>query len=109
MRIWDLSPKVLCRQHLLGEHRELHSIWTVIVEGKKGYSKHPETLRWIDSLGALYLRHEELAKEMQARGYKHLSPLDKKHATGHTTQKVILHTKAQQIEILKLKNCDCKV
>lgn len=35
MRIWDLSPKRLCRNHLLGEHRELHAIWA---GGKKGYS-----------------------------------------------------------------------
>jgi hypothetical protein len=24
MRIWDLPPERLCRQHLLGEHREGH-------------------------------------------------------------------------------------
>lgn len=45
MRIWDISPGKLCKNHLLGEHRELHAIWTVITENKKGYSKHPETIR----------------------------------------------------------------
>ena len=24
MRIWDVDPALLCRSHLLGEHRELH-------------------------------------------------------------------------------------
>lgn len=25
MRIWDVDPRLLCRQHLLGEHREHRS------------------------------------------------------------------------------------
>jgi hypothetical protein len=25
MRIWDIEPRKLCRNHLLGEHRELHA------------------------------------------------------------------------------------
>ena len=41
MRIWNISPKKLCRNHLLGEHRELHAIWSVLVNGKKGYARHP--------------------------------------------------------------------
>jgi hypothetical protein len=43
MRIWDISPKRLCRNHLLGEHRELHAVWSVLTKGKKGYARHPET------------------------------------------------------------------
>jgi hypothetical protein len=31
----------LCRNHLLGEHQELHAIWSVLVNGKKGYAHHP--------------------------------------------------------------------
>jgi len=38
-------PDKLCRNHLLGEHREIHAIWAVITEKKKGYSMHPETIR----------------------------------------------------------------
>ena len=68
MRIWDILPKKLCRNHLLGEHRELHAIWSVIVNGKTGYAKHPETLRWKGKLKALYCRHEALVIEMTARG-----------------------------------------
>jgi len=78
MRIWDISPNKLCRNHLLGEHRELHAMWVVITENKKGYSKHPETIRWRGRLKAMYLRHEELVKEMKQRGYDHKSPLDKR-------------------------------
>ncbi|NOT23776.1 MAG: pyrimidine dimer DNA glycosylase, partial [Nitrospiraceae bacterium] len=60
MRIWDISPKKLCRNHLLEEPRELHAIWSVLVNGKKGYSRHPETLRWKGKLKALFGRHGRL-------------------------------------------------
>ena len=109
MRIWDVSPKILCRQHLLGEHRELHALWTIISENKKGYSKHPETLRWYGKLHALFLRHEELVSELISRGYKHSSPLDKKFAKGDPVQQIYIHTITEQLEILRTKKCECKI
>ncbi|MDE2290794.1 MAG: pyrimidine dimer DNA glycosylase, partial [Elusimicrobia bacterium] len=75
MRVWDLPPRILCRQHLLGEHRELHAVWAVLTQGQEGYSRHPETLRWVGRLKALFARHEELVAEMGRRGYRHASPL----------------------------------
>jgi pyrimidine dimer DNA glycosylase len=109
MRIWDLSPSVLCRKHLLGEHRELHAIWTVLTQNKKGYTKHPETLRWVGKLKALYNRHEKLVEEMKKRGYNHKSDLDSSLATGSAIQKEFIHTMGQQKEILKNKLCECKI
>ena len=109
MRIWDISPKRLCRNHLLGEHRELHAIWTVITERKKGYSKHPETIRWKGKLKAMYLRHEELVKEMKDRGYHHKSPLDKRKATGKSKQDVFVDDPITQKHILQQKGCNCNV
>lgn len=108
MRIWDLPPKTLCRQHLLGEHRELHAIWNVLTLGKKGYSKHPETIRWKGKLKALYLRHQSLVTEMAQRGYRHNSPLDKSKAIGKSVQNLYIDAPQEQIEILKSKGCDCK-
>jgi len=107
MRIWDIAPKCLCRKHLLGEHRELHAIWVILSWNKKGYSRHPETLRWKGKLKALYARHEALVKELVRRGYKHLSPLDKKLAKGSTKQNVFIHSPRQQRKILKNKPCQC--
>ena len=109
MRIWDVSPIKLCKDHLLGEHRELHAIWTVITENKKGYSKHPETIRWIGKLGALYLRHELLVIEMKRRGYNHHSPLDKKNAIGKSKQDVFVDSPGKQVQILRQKGCKCQV
>lgn len=107
MRIWDVSPTILCRQHLLAEHRELHAVWTVVTEGKSGYAKHPETKRWVGKLKALYKRHEFLVQEMERRGYKHRSFLDQRLATGKGEQDERLITVAEQIERLIQKDCPC--
>ena len=109
LRIWDVSPSKLCRNHLLGEHRELHSIWVVITENKKGYSLHPETLRWHGKLKAMYLRHEKLVDEMITRGYNHHSPLDRRKATGSKIQNVFVDSIENQIKILRKKGCPCNV
>ena len=64
MRIWDVNPGYLNRQSLLGEHRELHGIVSIIRNNKKGYAKHPETLRWVGYGWALKQRHKLLASEI---------------------------------------------
>ena len=109
MRIWDILPRRLCRAHLLGEHRELHAIWSILVHHKQGYAYHPETLRWQGKLKALYLRHEQLVKEMQRRGYKHHSNLDARKARGKKIQATFVHSPQEQIKILRAKKCDCEV
>ena len=77
MRIWDIDPGFLNAQSLLGEHRELHGIHSIISKGKYGYSRHPETLRWVSHLPALVIRHELLVEEMKLREFNHYSPLDR--------------------------------
>ena len=109
MRIWDISPNKLCRSHLLGEHRELHAIWSVLVNGKKGCARHPETLRWKGKLKALFGRDEALVSEMAARGYRHRSPLEKRQALGSAHQTNYVDTPRQQIVILRNKRCQCDV
>ncbi len=103
-----MPPKNLCRQHLLGEHRELHALWTIITEGKGGYKNHPETKRWVGKLGALRKRHNELVEEMKARGYNHHTPLpDKVYSDDIDKQDKLVHTLEEQLEILKEKGCEC--
>jgi hypothetical protein len=110
MRIWDLPPSVLCRQHLLAEHRELHGLWNILVFNKLGYSHHPETLRWVGKLGALFKRHEMLVKEMKCREYKHHTPLDAWRATdSKEVQTDFVESVNSQVEKLKKKGCKCKV
>ena len=75
MRIWDLAPGYLSRQSLLGEHRELHGLHSILVHRKTGYSRHPETRRWVGCIPSLVRRHEFLAAEMRLRGYSDRTPL----------------------------------
>lgn len=109
MRVWDIHPKHLCRKHLLAEHRELHGLWNILTKhkAKGGYSRHPETLRWVGKTRALYERHEALVEEFGKRGYNHQTPLDKKLATGVSGQTVFINTVEEQKVILKNKPCDC--
>jgi hypothetical protein len=109
MRIWDVSPSLLCRQHLLGEHRELHGLWRILTEERQGYAQHPETRRWRGKLAALYERHEGLAEEMARRGYRHASPLDRRQAIGPVAQNDFVDPLEAQFAILRNKGCDCAV
>ena len=72
-RMWMVDPKIMCRQHLLGEHFETHVIATNIKKGRgiAGFIKNnaiePQSVE---------KRHNELAAEMERRGMKHRSPLN---------------------------------
>jgi len=74
MRMWlGVEPEQLCRNHLLGEHNEIHKAI--------GNLKHSGT--WAKSLiykgylepKSFKQRHDALAKEMINRGYAHNSPI----------------------------------
>jgi hypothetical protein len=107
MRIWDVPPSELCRAHLLGEHRELHGLWNIVTLGKKGYSNHPETKRWIGKEAALFARHDLLVQEMARRGYGHNTALDPALAGGIAAQDEFINTLTEQRELLHNKPCTC--
>ena len=70
-----VNPKIMCRQHLLGEHVEIHMFAGTLSRGKtvKGYLE-----KGLLEVHSLYSRHEELVREMKRRGYKHCSAMDAK-------------------------------
>lgn len=109
MRIWDVPPERLCRNHLLGEHAELHGIWTIVTQGRRGYAKHPEVERWRGKLKALYKKHQQIVDEMLQRGYQHNSPLDPDLATGAAVQEAFVDPPEEQVRILRSKGCECRV
>jgi hypothetical protein len=109
MRIWDIPTDKLCQNHLLGEHRELHAIWSILTKNKKGYSHHPETLRWKGKLKALYIRHGQQIIEMEKRGFNHKTPLEENFATGSSVQDDFIDSLEEQIIILNTKKCKCKI
>ena len=71
-RMWMVEPEFLCRQHLLGEHKEIHQLVGSINKkiSIKGYVE-----KGIIEPTSIYSRHECLAKEMKRRGYNHFSVL----------------------------------
>lgn len=107
MRIWDINPGYLNRQSLLGEHRELHGIVSIIRHNKKGYSRHPETLRWMGYGWALKQRHKLLVAEMVLRGYIDKSPVLLR-ANAQKWPLVFIDSPASQLSILaeKYKNLE---
>lgn len=107
MRIWDVPPRQLCRNHLLGEHRELHGLWSILTRNRDGYRSHPETRRWEGKLAALFRRHEALVAEMTRRGYAHHSDLDPELATGREHQDELLDPPERQVERLAARPCAC--
>jgi hypothetical protein len=72
MRMWMVDPSWMCRDHLLGEHRELHMIVGTINKGTDLTGYLDNGLLEVHNLRA---RHEALVAEMSLRGYFHTSPL----------------------------------
>ena len=73
-----VDPATMCREHLLGEHREMHALVGIINSGIsiQGYLDK-------DLLEPQHIaeRHRYLVVEMLCRGYNHHSPL--KPITAH--------------------------
>ena len=72
MRMWMISPSLLCRKHLLGEHLEIHMVNGSL---KRGRSIAGFLEKKLLEPAALAYRHRELVREMLKRGYKHDSLL----------------------------------
>ncbi|RJQ27286.1 hypothetical protein C4577_01590 [Candidatus Parcubacteria bacterium] len=70
--MWKVDPKIMCRQHLLGEHLETHMFLGSIVSGKSVDGFLTKGLLEIHNLQS---RHDELVGEMTRRGYRHISSL----------------------------------
>lgn len=72
MRMWNINPKLLCSQHLRGEHYETHKIAGCIEKNKsiKGYIE-----TGLVEVHNLKIRHDELVLEMKDRDMDHKSPL----------------------------------
>ena len=72
MRMWLVDPRVMCSQHLLGEHVELHMLVGSLNRGRRidGFLRDG-----LVELRSIRRRHAELVAEMQRRRFRHQSPL----------------------------------
>lgn len=77
MRMWAAPVDLMCRSHLLAEHRELHMIHGTMVSGKGPSGQYIEGLTRHGALDPsnIYTRHDALVEEIEKRGYKHNTPL----------------------------------
>lgn len=74
MRMWCINPELLCKNHLLGEHGEIH-------KHKHNFEKKHRITNRISPVvqiepESMKKRHDELAAEMIKRGYNHESPYE---------------------------------
>lgn len=81
MRMWMIEPRIMCRAHLLGEHRELHALCGMLRSRISLDGYHEKGLLELAQLG---IRHEALVKEMLSRGYEHRTPFDGTNARVYT-------------------------
>lgn len=81
MRMWMVHPSLLCRQHLLGEHSEIHKHRYNFVKGHNVHGRvHPVVQ--IEPM-SMQSRHDELVQEMTRRGYNHKSPYQQPDLSGY--------------------------
>lgn len=103
------TPEILCRQHLLGEHNECHMFLGSLKKkiNMTGYFKN-------DLLEPLSLksRHDDLAGEINKRGYKHLSELkidesiDFSHLTDHEINHKIDRENSLNLLLTRCERCN---
>jgi hypothetical protein len=109
MRVWDVPSLDLCDRHLVAEHAEIHAIWSVITNNRRGYAHHPEVQRWRDNLGALAQRHDTTAGEMRRRGFRHDSPLPGAETAPLPRLVSLVDSIERQRLLLRAKPCRCGV
>jgi len=102
MRMWMVNPRIMCRQHLLGEHVEIHMFIGTLNRKKsvKGYLE-----KGLLEIHNLYARHEELVEEMKRRSYNHYSKVDDK---WKFVEKVGIIDKEKNVEELVNRCLRCK-
>jgi len=73
MRMWMVDPRIMCQQHLVGQHHELHMIAGCLAKGRslRGYMQ-----KGLIEPTNLIKRHNTLVEEMISRKYNHKTPLN---------------------------------
>jgi len=104
MRVWDIPLDKLCIRHRNGMHNEIHAMWNIITQGLRGFSQHPETMRWAGRLRALYILHGEIADTLK----HHSSPLDSWWCYGLGTQDELWQSVEVQRELLFNRCVACR-
>lgn len=73
-RMWMIDPKIMCRQHLLGEHKEIHQLLGSL---KSGHSIKGYLDKGLVEPQNIFERHAKLSNEMLIRGFSHNSEVSR--------------------------------
>jgi hypothetical protein len=106
MRMWMVDVRVLCRQHLLAEHLELHMFLGSINKEVHldGYFNND-----LFEPGSMHIRHDDLVMEMRKRGYNHKTPLDMFDVTYFTPTEINHKiNRKNSLQILLSRCLECK-
>jgi len=74
MRMWMINPKFLCKNHLMGEHFEIHKHRHIFLK-KYSIAKRISPIVQIEP-ASMKKRHDELVREIIRRKYNHNSPYE---------------------------------
>jgi len=102
MRMWMVDPRFLCRQHLLGEHGELHKH---LHNWEKKHSIAGRITGNAIEPRAYKTRHDQLAEEMILRGYNHNSPLEQPDFSYLSKEEYLVRVNRRDALILLTTRC----
>ena len=71
--MWMTDVSQMCRQHLLGEHKEIHQLMGSL---KKKMNLNGYVEKNCIEISSIISRHQTLVDEMIRRGYNHHSPIE---------------------------------
>jgi hypothetical protein len=72
-RMWMVNPKIMCKNHLLGEHKEIHQLLGSI---RNNISINGYVEKRIIEPRSIFSRHQRIMVEMAKRRYNHYSNID---------------------------------
>lgn len=104
MRMWMVQPEIMCKNHLLGEHREIHMM--------AGYINNHHKIgryKYLIEVQSLLVRHNQLVQEMNKRGYQHNTPLPDIDLSSVKPDEFVKIDQTQSLNILLGRCKDCRM
>lgn len=106
-RMWLVDPAIMCKNHLLGEHREMHQVKGTVEKHKHGKN----VLKGLADVNAIDTRlikerHDELVEEMKNRGWTgHQTPMEDVENPGEDIGEI---DREENLELILRRCKDCR-
>jgi hypothetical protein len=102
MRMWMVDPKIMCNQHLLGEHVEIHMLVGCL---NKNMSIDGYIYGGLVEIHNIKSRHDAIVQEMKARKMVHKTPIE----SNEKIWKVAGHVDVRKSELDLMERClECR-